>query len=221
MVCWGMTTRVADMRTLPNASTAGVVPATLRWGVFFHAVADAAVAHPAPRAFSSSVRCIVQIAGEICRSPIQVITHGDVIRWWCDGCGEEGEIHGFRETHAGICVGASTNCASTTQPSRPRKARPRAKQKKPHRSPVRLWKLDEKAHATLLAAAQHAPEVRAVIARATPDDRPGTLLLVATVKELDAIYDLADELADRTQDPRECNRLIALRLGLLASIESL
>jgi hypothetical protein len=84
-----------------------------------------------------------------------------------------------------------------------------------------LWGFEDEERKVLIAATTHEPALRAIFARARPHAQsPGLLLLKATVKELDAVYTLIEDLTDATRSRNRIDLLDGLRASLCSSMDS-
>jgi len=84
-----------------------------------------------------------------------------------------------------------------------------------------LWGFEDEERKVLIAATTDAPALRAIFARARPHaELPGLLLLKATVKELDEVYTLVEELTDATRSRNRIDLLDGLRASLCSSMDS-
>lgn len=89
----------------------------------------------------------------------------------------------------------------------------------PHDKEV-TWGVDDEERTILLDATTYIPELRAVIARAKPHaEVPGLLLIRATVKELDEVYTLVEELTDATRSRKRHELYDDLRMSLSTSMD--
>jgi len=88
------------------------------------------------------------------------------------------------------------------------------------RGAMRVWGFDAEQRALLIGATTHIPELRAVVERAQPQNEiPGLLVLRATVKELDDIYTLIEDLTDGTRSRRRRDLLDDLRASLSVAMD--
>ena len=117
------------------------------------------------------------------------------VEWECDGCGERGVIRGFS---------CCEHDMSDFLPS----------------EDVVVWRLTEEGRGVLWDATRGQPDLRAVIARASPEvERPEVLVVEATMVELDYISTLVEELLDGTGSRRRRALLDGLRASLCTSVD--
>jgi hypothetical protein len=119
----------------------------------------------------------------------------DTIEWSCPTCGEHGVITGFE--NSGHDLSAYIPAKKT-----------------------RLWGVDQESRDVLYEATALIPELRTIIARATPvAEVPGFLRIDATVDELDELYTLVEHLTDMTRSRRRIELYDDLRAGLSTAID--
>jgi len=187
-------TWTTDLRHMPPPSAA--VPAIARERAdFTREVVEAATVDPAVVGLSA-VACIGRAGRQRCRSRVRVGIGTEGIEWSCDACGESGLVTGF----------AGTESDFTGQGPRGRTV---------------VWGFEDDERKVLIAATTNAPALRAIFARARPHaELPGLLLLKATVKELDEVYTLVEELTDATRSRKRLDLLDGLRASLCSSMDS-
>jgi hypothetical protein len=185
-----------DLRELPGPGANDANPVARAKAAFLREVVAAATAHREAGAFTSAVQCILRLAGRQCGARIQITTRDPAaIRWWCDVCGEQGQITGFEGSEADLSGHAV-------------------------RGRKRMWGFDDEVRKILLDATTEQPALRAVVARAAPvDTAPGLLLLEATVEELDDIYTVIEGITARTRSKRRRELLDALRFSLSTAMD--
>lgn len=82
------------------------------------------------------------------------------------------------------------------------------------------WGVDDEGRAFLLEATQDIPQLRAVIARASPfPEIPRLRLIRATVRELDDMYTLVEELSIYSRSRERQELIHGLRMTLSTSID--
>lgn len=145
---------------------------------------------------SDDVTGAEDIGRRLCFHPIEVArTKPDTIEWSCKACGEQGTITGFEHSEHDLSAYVPT-------------------------TKTRLWGVDEESRDVLYEATALIPELRAIIARATPvAEIPGFLRIDASVKELDELYTLVEQLTDMTRSRRRMELLDDLRRGLSTAID--
>ncbi len=85
---------------------------------------------------------------------------------------------------------------------------------------TRVWGFDDAERALLVSATVELPELRAVITRAERRaDLRGLWVLQASVKELDEIYSLVEELMDCTRSRRGLEQLEGMLATLCTSMD--
>jgi hypothetical protein len=174
------------------------VPAEARGRIdFTRRVVEAATSRAPSGAWTSVVRCVARAERKVCRERIQVARpERDTIEWSCAKCGERGTITGF--------AGSERDLSGFI---------PTVK--------TYLWGVTQESHDLLYAATEDIPELRAVISRASPvDEIPGFLRIDATMRELDDLYTLVEELTDATRSRRRIEILGDLRGDLCAVMDS-
>jgi len=147
----------------------------------------------------TAVQCVARVGPKTCGGCVAVWHVGgrDEIEWVCAACGANGVITGFTGSESDLS-----------------RYRPRGKGK------LRLWGYEDEERDVLWEATRAIPELRAVIARATPhDEYPGVFVLHATVAELDDVYTLVEELTDRTRSRRRRDLLDGLRATLCTAMD--
>jgi len=188
-----MATWVTDFRDL----TAKDAPAAARRRAqFTRDVVEAATSRRMGPAWRSAVRCIGRVGRRACGAYVDVgYDDEQTIGWSCPACGERGTVSGF--------VGAAADLSRYV---------PRGKEV--------LWGFDEQERKLLRDATKELPNLRAVLARASPHvEIPGLLLVDATVPELDLMYTLVEDLTDLTRSRQRRELLDGLRASLCTSID--
>ena len=85
---------------------------------------------------------------------------------------------------------------------------------------TRLWGFEAEEQRLLLDATTELPELRAIVERACPHPEiPRLLVLHASVKELNEMYDLVEALEDATRSRKKLDLLEGLRASLCTSID--
>jgi hypothetical protein len=185
-----------DVRHLPPTTTTGLPAAAQRRAEFTRELVEAATSRRAGRAWPSAVHCIARAGRKPCGGWIEVgRLKPDTIEWSCKTCGEHGAITGFEHSEHDFSAYISTK-------------------------KCRLWGVDQESRDVLYAATAVLPELRAIIARATPvAEVPGFLRIDASVEELDELYTLVEQLTDMTRSRRRIELLDDLRGGLCTAID--
>ena len=190
-----MTTDATDFRLLPGAKAAGAEPVEQRRAEFLREVVEAATSRPRSERWTTAVRCVAKRGRGQCGGPVAVDqAAGERIEWSCAACGDGGAVAGYRGTEHDL--GRFW----------------RSGKKK-------LWGLDQPQRALLLEATAWIPQLRAVVARAEPARGVDGLLLVqATVRELDQMYTLVEDLSEGARGRRRA-MLEELRATLCNSMD--
>jgi hypothetical protein len=185
-----------DVRHLPLGDTTGLSAAARRRVEFTREIVEAATSRRPGSAWPSAVRCIARAGRKTCRAWSEVArTKPDTIEWSCNACGEQGAITGFEHSEHDLSAYIPTK-------------------------KTRLWGVDEESRDVLYEATALIPELRAIIARATPvAEIPGFLRIDASVEELDDLYTLVEQLTDMTRSRRRIEHFDDLRRGLSSAID--
>lgn len=185
-----------DLRDFPAQDAAGAPRTAQGTWERFRALAEAATSRRAGPAWRSAVRCGGRVGRKRCDAWLDVLCTPDLqVEWSCRVCGERGVISGI--------AGGPSDMSSYVP-----------------RGEAHLWGYDEEERRVLLPATATLPELRAVLARGTPqDDIPGLLLVEATVDELDEMYTLVEELTDATRSRSRVEVLDGLRRSLCTAID--
>lgn len=169
---------------------------------FERSVAEAATSRRKSPSWLSAVRCVVWRADNWCEAFVRVVRRGESVEWSCARCGESGVIAGFAGTQSDLSRYA------------------------PHGRMV-IWGLDEEERDLLEAATASIPELRAVLARAMPDETVDDreyygevpMRAEATVAELDAMYTLVEDLTDGERYRDMVEILDGIRASLCTSMD--
>ena len=189
-------TWITDFTHLVPLDDTSAPLAARRRSDFTREVVEAGTSRKAGPAWQSAVRCIGRVGRRLCRAYVQVRFDGsDTVEWSCARCGDVGAVSRFRNTQSDL---------SSFVP----------------RGKVVAWGFDDQERKMLMLGTEWIPELRAVVARASPyEEVPGLLLVSATVPELDAIYTLVEELTDLTRSRQGREVLDGLRFTLSTSID--
>ena len=192
-----MATWVTDLNHLPDEDDDDAPVAARRQAQFVRDVVEAATSREEDSRWTTAVRCIARKATKRCSGRIVVLDcpEREEAEWECDTCGERGIIKGFA---------SGEHDMSDFHPW----------------GKLVLWGVDEETRELVWEASRYIPEVRAVIARATPHDEISGLLVVeAAVEELDDVYTLVEELTDLTRSRRQRALLDDLRASLSTAMD--
>jgi hypothetical protein len=188
---------VTDLSHLPSEDADVPGSARLR-AAFMRAVVEAATSRcTLDEPWLSAVRCIGRVGRRTCGACVEVayVEEPLEVRWRCAKCGDQGTVSGWLDTEWDL---------SPFEPW---------DEEVP-------WGLDEEERAFLLEATRRIPELRAVIARATPRrSQPELFVVEAMVGELDELYTLVEELTDEVRGRRERELLDGLRASLCTSMD--
>lgn len=190
-----MTAGTTDFQSLPAVNAAEADAAERRRAEFLREVVEAATSRARNESWTTAVRCVAKRGRGQCGGPVAVaLAAGERIEWSCAVCGDGGVVAGYRGTDHDI-------------------GRFWRSGKK------RLWGLDQPQRALLLEATAWIPQLRAVVARAEPARGVDGLLLVqATVRELDQMYTLVEDLSEGARGRRRA-MLEELRATLCNSMD--
>src|SRR5258707_11915894 len=145
---------VTNVRDLPRRDAMDLPTAARRRGAFTREIVEAATARSVEERWRSAVQCIARVNRKICRSCVDVqYASGDSINWWCENCGEQGEVSGFEGSDLDFS-----------------EYRPDGK--------MVMWGIDDEERGVLLSATAQLPALQAVMARVRPHADVEGLLLV-------------------------------------------
>jgi hypothetical protein len=185
---------ITDIATAFGGGDQAPSPAVRRRVVFVREVVEAATSRAwAREPWTSTARCIGRVARRACGARV-VVALGEtgLVRWRCPACTEAGTISGV--------TGGLWDLSEYAPADRVR------------------WGFEEPERKLLDAATAGESELRAVIARASPED--GELLVVeASVDELDMMFEVVARLMDGTSSRRQIDLLEGLLLSLSSSID--
>ena len=191
-----MASRETDLSHLPGEDD-DVPAAARRRARFTRHIIEAATSRDTDIRWTTAVRCIARKRRRACAGRIAVLFDGyrEKVEWECDTCGESGVIHGF------------SCCEHDMSDFLPGED-------------VVYWVLDDEARGVLWEATREHPDLRAVIARATPHvEHPEVLVVEATVAELDDVYTLVEWLTDGARSRRRRRILDGLRATLCTAMD--
>jgi hypothetical protein len=120
------------------------------------------------------------------------LASADLVEWTCPGCGDQGAVSGFAGSDVDLAA-----CAPQDE--------------------LVTWGFADEDRALLMEATAGSPQLRAIVARGSPDDEdPELLLVAASMSELDEMYSLIEAMMDATRSQRK----LAVLDGMLASLSS-
>jgi hypothetical protein len=183
-----------DIATAFGGGDQAPSPAVRLRVVFVREVVEAATSRAwAREPWASTARCVGPVARRACGARVVVgLGETGLVRWRCPGCSEAGTISGV--------AGGLWDLSEYAPADRVR------------------WGFEEPERKLLDAATAGEFELRAVIARASPED--GELLVVeAIVDELDLMYECVARLMDGTSSRRQIDLLEGLLCSLSSSID--
>ena len=164
---------------------------------FTREVVEAATSRCSAEPWTSAVTCVARVGRKRCGGHVSVhhVVRKQTVEWSCTVCEDVGTVTGFAggESDLGRFI-------------------PRGKEVN--------WGVNAEQRTVLLEATQELPVLRAVISRAQiVEDIPGLLWIRATVKELDEMYTLVEELTDWTRSRKRRELFDDLRASLCTSID--
>lgn len=187
---------VTDVRHCAAAEATEVPAAAQRRAAFSREVVEAATSRSTREPWRSAVRCVGQLGRRNCSGRIEVERAAtERVSWSCAACGDTGVITGFE--------GGELDLSSYHPPGK-----------------MVCWGVDDEERKVLASATTQLHGLRAVIARARPHAQvEGLLLVEATVRELDELYTLVEELTDGTRSRSRVELLDGLRASLCTSMD--
>lgn len=194
-----MLEHATDLRELPPEDAVDVPADARQRAEFARAVVEAATSRePTRKPWPSGVRCVeTPWDDEVCAERVEVhrVKGGTEIAWLCPGCAAHGIMSG---------VEGSPHDLSRYIP----------------RGKLSRWGMSGAQRELLWEATRGLPHLRAVIARSiSPSEIDDALLVSATVRELDDLYTLVEQLTDGTRSRRRLALLEGLRFSLSTSID--
>lgn len=192
---------LTDFRHLPPAGAPGVAVEAARRAAFVRDVVEVATAMcEVDGRWLSALRCIAERDGRVCGGRVEVgaLDGAYTVEWRCTACGDDGIVTEFADGDHDLSMYVPSAY-----------------------SPVLVqWRVDEPERALLWRASAQIPDVRAVIARASPlPDQPDVFVLPAYREELDEIYTLVEELSDVLRGRHDREILDGLRASLSVSMD--
>jgi hypothetical protein len=187
-----------DIRHLPTDNVEATKPSARARVVFMREVVEAGTSRPWEKsAWLTAVRCPARVSRRKCGSRVRVLRAAeDSVEWTCSGCGDHGVVHGFAGTELDLG------------------------QFEPQDERV-MWGFEEADRGFLVKATTSIPELRAIVARASPaEDDPELLLVEASVEELDEMYSLVEALMDSVSRAK-IDALDAMLASLSSSIDGI